>query len=556
MKTEHPQPPKQIDYPDCTMVEMIEDTAKKYPEYFAYEFFGSRVTYRTFMGQIDTCAASLLKMGISCGDRVTICLPNCPQALIMLYAVNKIGAVSNMIHPLSAQEEIAFYLNHSGSVACITLDQFYGKFKNIGDKIHVEHMIITSMEDTMNMAAETCSTEGRETEKILMGENVVYWGDFLRLGDDYPGDIRCKRTGGDTAAILYSGGTTGDTKGILLSNSNFNALVLQTIAGADCVVAGHRMLAIMPIFHGFGLGVCVHMTLVFGGMCILIPQFTPKTYAALLKKHRPHYIIGVPTLFEALMQIDDMERIDLSQLEGVFSGGDSLSISLKRDVDTFLREHGAKVQVREGYGMTECVAATCLTPKDFYREGSIGIPFPDMLFKIVTPATHDTLPWGEVGEICISGPTVMQGYLDDPRETSSVLHIHEDGREWLHTGDLGTMDEDGFVYFKQRLKRMIVSSGYNIYPSHIENIIDSHECVFTSTVIGVRDRYRMQKVKAFIVLKRGIDPTDEVKLSILTHCEKNIAKYAMPYEFEYRSELPKTLVGKIAYRTLEKEQEK
>ena len=210
--------------------------------------------------------------------------------------------------------------------------------------------------------------------------------------------------------------------------------------------------------------------------------------------------------------------------------------------------------MREGYGTTECVTASCLTPKDFAKEGSIGIPFPDTYYKIVSPNTHTELPYGEIGEICLAGPTVMLEYIDNPKETAHTLQQHEDGMTWLHTGDLGYMDEDGFIYFKQRLKRMIVSSGYNIYPSQIENIIDAHEAVLMSTVIGVPDPYKIQKVKAFVVLRPEIEPTDAVKKDIEEHCRKNIAKYAMPYEFEYRESLPQTLVGKVAYTVLEKEE--
>lgn len=249
-----------------------------------------------------------------------------------------------------------------------------------------------------------------------------------------------------------------------------------------------------------------------------------------------------------------MEKVDLSCLEGVFSGGDSLSVELKKKVDAFLKQQGAKIQIREGYGTTECVTASCLTPKDFYKEGSIGIPFPDTYYKICKVNSVEEVPYGEEGEICITGPSVMQGYLDNPEETAQVLRLHEDGHTWLHTGDLGVIDSEGFVYFKQRIKRMIVSSGYSIYPSQIENVLDAHPAVSMSTVIGVPDPYKIEKVKAFLVLKPGIEPTDDVKESIYEHCKENIAKYAIPYEFEYRDSLPQTLVGKVAYTVLEQEE--
>jgi long-chain acyl-CoA synthetase len=373
-------------------------------------------------------------------------------------------------------------------------------------------------------------------------------------GGDSLDDCDARTRGDDVAVIMYSGGTSGTTKGVLLTNLNFNALALQTKAASACVEAGRKMLAIMPVFHGFGLGVCIHTALVSGGAAILVPQFSIRSYAKLLARHKPHYIAGVPTLFQALLRLDNIHKLDMSQLMGVFSGGDTLTVELKRKVDAFLKARGASVQVREGYGLTECVTASCLTPRDFHKEGSIGIPYPDTFYKIVRRDTTDEVPYGEEGEITISGPTVMKSYDGDDGETARALRRHADGRVWLHTGDLGVMDGDGFVYFRQRIKRMIISSGYSIYPSQIENVLESHESVLISCVIGVPDEYRMQRLKAYLVLRGGAEPTDEIKASIKEHCKKNIAKYAMPSEFEYRADLPRTLVGKVAYIELEREE--
>ena len=358
----------------------------------------------------------------------------------------------------------------------------------------------------------------------------------------------------DCAVVLYSGGTTGTSKGIMLSSHNFNALGLQTIAASGFgSVAGMKMLSVMPVFHGFGLGIGIHTALIGGATCILVPQFTPKTYAQILKKQKPNIIPGVPTLFEALLRTEELEGVDLSFLKGIFSGGDSLPPELKKKVDTFLHEHGCKEQIREGYGTTECVTASCLTPKDYARSGSIGVPFPDTFYKIVTPGTTDEEKPNIEGEICVSGPTVMLGYMDNPEETANTLRRHGDGRIWLHTGDLGYMDNDGFLYFRLRIKRMLVTSGYNVYPSQLENIIDGHEKVLLSCVIGVKDAYRGQKIKAYVVPMPGIAPTEELKQELIQYCSEHIAKYAMPREIEFRTELPKTLVGKVAYRVLEEE---
>ena len=550
--------PMHLEYPDCSMVELLEQRAEEMPDILAFNFFGVKSTFAQLMAQIKRCAAALRAMGVEPGDRVTICMPNTPQAVVMFYAINYMGAIANMVHPLSGQEEIAFYLNESESVAALTLNQFYPKFDAIRDRIHIRKLIITGIGDALSGPIKLgyWATQGRKIAKVPETDDLVLmWKDFLKGGDQFEGAVQHPGTAQDTAAILYSGGTTGTTKGILLSNLNFNALGLQTGAAGNCLHPGHKMLSIMPVFHGFGLGVCIHTVLIHNCTCILVPQFTVDSYADLLKKHRPNYIAGVPTLYEALLRLKKAEDLDLSQLEGVFSGGDSLSIELKHKVDAFLKSHGSKEQVREGYGTTECVTASCLTPKSYYKEGSIGIPFPDTYYKIVIPSTHDEVPYGQVGEICVSGPSVMQGYMNNPKETAQTLQLHEDGLVWLHTGDLGSMDEEGFVYFKQRLKRMIITSGYNVYPSQVENVIDAHEAVLMSTVIGIKDDYKMQRVKAFVVLRPGYEPTEELKSDLMEHLKKHVAKYALPKEIEFRDALPKTLVGKVAYTVLEKEEE-
>ena len=552
--------PRTLDYPKKTIYQIVRSTAKDCPNRVAYEFMGKPTTYAQFMHRIDRTAKALLALGIGKGDKVTICMPNSPQALDTFYALNRIGAISNMIHPLSAPGEIAFYLNFSKSKAILTLDQFYHKVDSIRGELEGQHLqiIVARVKDELPLPLKTLyplSKAARKIEKPERKGDFITWKDFLRRGDrvkDLPKDDGVYT---DCASILYSGGTTGTTKGILLSSANFNATALQTIAASGCEggIAGKKFLSVMPVFHGFGLGIGIHTVLVGGATCILVPQFNVKSYAQLLMKKKPNFIAGVPTLFEALLRTDLLEDADLSFLVGMFSGGDSLSVELKKKVDDFLRAHKAKIQVREGYGTTECVTASCLTPKDYARTGSIGVPFPDTYYKIVKPGTEDEVDPNIEGEICISGPSVMIGYMDNPEETAQTLRRHADGRIWCHTGDLGTMDVDGFIYFRQRMKRMIITSGYNVYPSQLENIIDSHEKVLISCVVGVKDPYKMQKVKAFVVLRPGFEPTDEVRQELMDYCRQRIAKYAMPYEIEFRADLPKTLVGKVAYRVLEEE---
>ena len=552
--------PAHLDYPKKTIYEMVRAAADKYPKNIAYEFMGKKTTFAEFMERIDRTAKAYLAMGIGKGDRVTICMPNCPQALDSFYALNRIGAVSNMIHPLSAASEIKFYLDFSKSKAILTLDQFYGKVAGILPELANKDtmLLVARIVDELPpvLAVGFALTKGRKIPPLPKKGNYVLWSEFMRMGRkrDLPLPKELGRFT-DCASILYSGGTTGTTKGIMLSNLNFNACGLQTIAASGFApINGMKMLSVMPVFHGFGLGIGIHTALIGGATCILVPQFNVKTYAELLIKKQPNIIPGVPTLFEALLRAENLENADLSCLKGVFCGGDSLSVELKKKVDAFLKEHNAEVQIRQGYGLTECVTASCLTPKDYNRVGSIGVPFPDTYYKIVKTGTTEEVDANVEGEICISGPSVMMCYMDNPEETDHTLRRHADGRVWMHSGDLGKMDEDGFVYFSQRIKRMIVTSGYNVYPGQLENVIDGHEKVLLSCVIGVKDPYKMQKVKAFVVLKPDYEPSDAIRDEILEYCRGHIAKYAMPYDIEFRAELPKTLVGKVAYRVLEEEE--
>ncbi len=547
--------PLTVPYFEGTMFEMVEKVAEKYPDYVAFDFMGRPTTYKRLINEIHKCARSLRTIGVRAGDRVTIAMPNCPQAIFMLYAVNLIGAVANMIHPLSAEKEIEDYLNMSNSVTAITLDQFYSKFESIRANTKVVNIIIASVKDelTKRLKAGYMLTEGRKI-KIPSDAPVIRWQEFIRLGRCCFYNYKVKSHANDPAVILYSGGTTGTTKGIVLTNMNFNALSTQVLAANPMFRPGDRMLAAMPLFHGFGLGVCIHTMLSNGGRCVLVPRFTADSYAKLITKYKCNFIAGVPTLYEALLRIKSMDGKDLSFLKGVFSGGDSLSIELKKKLDHFLNDHHSVVMVREGYGTTETVTACCLTPPHMFKEGSIGLPFPDTFIKIVKPGTDEEVPYGEEGEILLAGPTVMKEYMDNPEETAQTLRKHADGLTWVYTGDLGTMDSEGFIFFKGRAKRMIVSSGYNIYPAQLENIIDAHEKVQMSCVIGVPDTYRMHAVKAFIMLKPGIPADDVTRDEIMAYCKKHLAKYEMPREIEFRAELPKTLVGKVAYRQLEEEE--
>lgn len=545
-----------LDYPDYSVYKMFEDSVNKHSNNISYNYFGNKKTYLEFFNQIEKCAKSFKSIGLKKKDVVSICMPNTPETLISFYALNKIGVVANMIHPLSAENEIKHFINVSKSKYIISIDIAFNKINHIIKDTNIRNVILVSAKNSMPLGLKIGYNITKQRKiKLEKSDKIIWWNDFIKLGKSYTKKTYVNSKGKDIAAILYSGGTSGYPKGIELTNLNFNALAMQSFEACHCLKENDKVLAIMPIFHGFGLGICIHTVQYFGGCSIILPQFSAKTFGGLLKKYKPNIIAGVPTLYEALLKSKGLDNYDLSFLKCVISGGDSLSISLKKKIDEFLHNHGANIQIREGYGLTECVTGSCLTPEKYYREGSIGIPYPDTYYKIIDSNTNEELPYGKEGEIVISGPSVMKGYLNDKKETTLTLKKHNDGKIWMHTGDLGSMDKDGFIYFKQRIKRVIISSGYCIYPQYIENIIDSIPEVLMSCVIGINHPYKVQVAKAFIVLKDKNDDKEKVVNKIKEKCEKDLAKYSWPYEYEFRDELPKTLVGKVAFNELLREEQ-
>lgn len=545
-------PPK-LEYPEGSMYKAFYKTCKKYPRYRAYKYYGKSCNYIKLNKKIVNAAKSLKAIGVKKGDRITICMPNTPDAVVLFYAVNLVGGVANMVHPLSSEQEILHCINKSNSKYLLCLDMLYPKIECIMDQTKLKKVIISKISNEMHICLKIIYPFISKKYKVCYSKKFISWKNFNKLGKTYTDEYKVKMHNKDDAVILYSGGTTGDSKGVVLTNLNFNALATQCFKMADPAKAGDSILTIMPIFHGFGLGVCIHTALISGMNVILVPQFKSKDFSKMIKRNKPAFLAGVPTMYEALINSKERSKTYLSSVINVICGGDVLNETLKDKVDSYLKEHGSKANIRVGYGLTECTGASCLTPRYYFKEGGIGIPLPDMYYKIVRVNTYEKANVNEDGEICISGPTVMKGYLNDEDETKKVLKRHDDGRLWLHTGDIGCMNEEGLVFFKSRLKRIIVSSGYNIYPQYIEKVIMSHPSVSTCVVVGIDHPYKKQVPKAYIVLRDNFEDTKELRNDIKEYCTKSIAKYSLPYEYEYVSELPKTLIGKVAFTKLGKE---
>ncbi len=542
--------PESLDYPEVTIYEALMRSVAKNPGAVAWEFLGSTCTYRDFARQIDRCAAALHRLGLSAGERITIAMPTSPQGVICFYAANRLGAVASMIHPLSTPAEVAFYLNLSRSRIALTLDAFYGKFAEIADQTPLERLVLARIPDYLGpiKALGFRLTVGRKIPPVPDDPRVVRWKPMLE--EESPAPPKAGTGFHDPAVILYSGGTTGTPKGVVLTNGNIICEGMQVSAWGG-LSAGDSILAILPIFHGFGLGVCVNAAFMGGATSILVPKFTAGDVARIMKKRRPNFLIGVPTLFEVLSRDPVFRSADLSCLKAAFSGADQLPRTVKERFERVVRSRGGDIQLREGYGLTEAVTAIMAMPMREYREGSVGIPFPDMSVKIVSIGTTEEVSAGQEGEICIHGPAVMAGYLEQPEETARTLKTHADGETWLHTGDIGAVDEDGFVYFKLRLKRMIKSSGMNVYPAQVEEVLYRHPDVAEACIIGVPDEAQVQRVKAFVVPSDPATAGPEKEQELIDHCRKHLIKWSCPRQVEFIEALPKTLIGKVAFRELE-----
>lgn len=558
LKFENSKSPLGFDVPDTSMFGMLKMSAENQPESSAYEYFGTECSFKNLVGKIEEISGAFYKTGVRKGDIVTIVMPNTPEAVISIYALNRIGAVANILHPLSAQEEIKNHINRVGSKVLLCVDICSEKISNIIDETPLETVIVASAGDSMPFVMKTLyslkciknfkydKTDRRYISWKSFSERSGAVDEYKPLGDE----------NNEVAVILHSGGTTGTPKDIMLSNRNFNAFGIQAVLTLRDVSAGDKILAILPIFHGFGLGVCVHVSFCFGACSVLIPQFNAKKFASILNKYKPTMIFGVPTLYDALLKAKGTDKIDFSFLKYAVSGGDTLPEKLEKSVNEFLAAHNSKIKICEGYGMTEGLAALSLSVGENYKSRTIGKPLVGTEMCIVEPGTVNVLPANEDGELCVSGPTVMIGYRNNPEETENTLRVHADGKVWLHTGDMAAIDEDGFVHYKLRIKRMMITSGFNVYPTQIECVIEELDFVDKCVVVSVPHQYKKEVAKAYILLKKGTEKSEKTENEIRAYCKKKLMHYSVPYKYEFVDLLPKTAYNKIDFMKLQKESAK
>ena len=537
-----------------TMYELVRERAKVYADRVAVEFLGRRILYPELIACIDRTADGLRRIGVRPSDVVTLCLPNTPHAVIAFYAANRLGCVANMVHPLSPPEELAHSMAQTRSRVLVVLDAFLPKHRERLERDGAPLIVSCSLPDYLPWLKGRLFrwTMGRKIPKVVEGERLFRWSSLS--GDGSVAPYEPHLLPGDPAVYLHSGGTTGAPKTIVLSSMNFNLLALEgpAIIGLEDT-SGQSMVSILPFFHGFGLCMGMHAMVVNGILAILVPKFSAEELAKVVRKCRPTLMAGVPTLFDGMLRNPRLRKADLSNLRAVFCGGDTLPVDLKRRFDAFLQERGAKCTLREGYGLTETVTVCCVNPIDADREGSVGLPLRGVRMAIVEPGTENLLPAGWEGEICVNAPTTMLGYLDDPAATDVAVWTHEDGLRWVHTGDFGSMDVDGYVHFKQRLKRIIKVSGVPVFPSQIEDTVMEMEEVAVACAVGAPDLHRMQTVHLYVVPAAGIPGDEALEEKIRSHCQRHLLIYSVPTRIIFRGTLPLTLVGKTDVTALEKE---
>lgn len=545
-----------FDIPDVSMYGMLKISAGSHPDALAYEYFGAKCTYKNLVERIRKVSAAYFSLGVRKGDIVTILMPNTPESVITIYALNRIGAVCNIVHPLSAQEEIKKYILSSESEYLLTIDLCCKKVNAIIDETDLKKVVVASAGETMPPVMKFAYklTNKNKNSYPKTDSRYITWSGFMKgAKNNVPSYEPTGEQNTEAAIILHSGGTTGTPKDIMLSNKNFNAFGMQSIITLYDVSVGDKILAILPIFHGFGLGVCVHVSFCFGACSVLIPSFDTKKFGSIIKKYKPTMLFGVPTLYEAMVNAQGLDGFDFSFLKYAVSGGDSLPKPLEDRVNKFLAEHNSDVRICEGYGMTEGLAALSLSVYEGYKSGTIGKPLIGNEMCVVKPDTIEVLPPNTEGELCVSGPTVMIGYRNNELETQKTLRRHADGKLWLHTGDMATIDSEGFVQYKMRIKRLIISSGYNVYPTQIEKVVEEIPEVLKCAVVSMPHPYKKEVAKAYIILADGCNSDEKMVEKIKEYCKINLAHHSVPYAYEFVTELPKTPYGKVDFLKLQNE---
>lgn len=566
-----------MDMPKMTCYDYLYKCNAKYLNRIALNYLGRKITFYELFNNIELTANSLKELGVKENDIITISLPNIPEAAYLFYACSKMGVIANMVDPRTSDEGIKKYIEEVDSKLVIIIDSYFNKVKGLIDNGTVEKVIAVSPANSLPLglnlgykAKEFIENLKDSSKKIEYNEKVSNWSDFMKKGTSYRNDlagIEHTENGPYPSyepnrpfVIEHTGGTTGTPKGVVLSNENINAVALQSVLTGIDMQREHNWLDIMPTFIAYGVGMGLHLPLTIGMETILIPQFDAKKFDELILKHKPVHMVGVPSYWGIIINSKKLAKEDLSFMIAPTVGGDAMDTTLEKNANEFLAQHNCNSKITKGYGMTEVTGGVVGTLDEKNEIGSVGAPFVKTTVAIFDPETNEELQYNQSGEVCMTGPNTMLGYFKNQEATKDILKVHEDGKVWVHSGDIGYMTEDGNLFIVDRMKRMIIRyDGFKVFPSIIENVINSHVAIENCKVIGIADIEHSQGKlpKAHIVLKEEYKQMKDIVIEeIKKMCSEQLPEYVQPCEYKVRNELPLTSVGKIDFKALEKEEEK
>lgn len=541
--------------PTCTIYDYLYENNKDYRSRTALNYFGRKISYGALFKNIEKAAHALRQNGVGTGSIVTILMPTLPETVYLFYALGKIGAIGNMVDPRTSTDGIRDYIQEVGSELLIIVDVALPKVADILTQTTIKKVLVVSPANSLPPILRPLYK--LKQKKLPKASAIcVSWKTFIAEGAAYIGATDAKYEKDRPVVIVHTGGTTGRPKGVVLTNENLNASALQgRLTGID-MQREHSWLNIMPPFIAYGVGNGLHLPLSVGMETILIPQFDPKKFDELLLKYRPNHMTGVPSHYGSIINSKKMKNEDLSYVIAPTVGGDSMDINLEQETNRFLQAHNCKYLVAKGYGMTEVAAGvTICISNDCNQIGSVGIPLSHTTVSIFDMDTGEELTYNQQGEVCMTGPNTMLGYYKNPEATSEIIIRHKDGLDWVHSGDIGYMTEDGMLFIVDRMKRMIVRhDGFKVFPSLIEKYIAGHKAVKSCCVVGTPDKEHSQgKLPAtYIVLNPEFAGQEEfVRKELVARCLRELPEYAQPTKYIFRASLPLTPIGKIDYRSLE-----
>jgi len=546
--------------PECTMYEYLWKSNKDHLNDTALRYFNRKISFGGMFDNIEKAAKAFTAIGLKKGDIIIMATVTTPETVYAFYALNRLGVIPNMVDPRTSTEGIREYIREVDAKVVLTLDVAYPKIKKAIIGTNVDRVIVTSPADSLPTVKKALFmlSEKIKGNTYRFADNCVVWQRFVENGRlTTPNDVPYEKD--SCCVIVHTGGTTGLPKGVMLSNENVNALVLQSILTGIDMKRDHTWMDIMPPFIAYGIGMGLHLPLAIGMETILIPSFDAKKFDELLLKHKPIHMVGVPSYWGVIINSKKLAKKDLSYIIAPTVGGDTMDATLEKNANAFLRDHGCQYPVTKGYGMTEVCAGVSGTVDANNEIGSVGIPFVQTVISVFDPETGEELKYNEQGEICIFGPNVMLGYYNNQAATDAIKRVHKDGSVWIHSGDIGYMNENGSLYIVDRVKKMIVRyDGFKVFPSLIEKVVSSHEAVASCCAVGTPDKEHAQgKLPVvFVVLKPEYsDKGADLEKELFALCKKELPEYAQPIAFQFVDALPLTPIGKVDYRALEKETE-